>query len=56
MSKNELSTTNGCTALEGFSLTDALSEEMAGMDITFDRVSIPVGGGTVFEMSGENPG
>ena len=56
MSKNEMIPTNGYTALEGFSLTDALSEEMAGMDITFDRVSIPVGGGTVFEMPGENPG
>jgi len=56
MSKNELSTTNSYTALEGFNLADALSEEMVGMNVTFDRVTIPAAGGTVFEVPGAMPG
>ncbi len=56
MSKNELSTTNSYTALEGFNLADALSEEMVGMNVTFDRVTIPAAGGTVFEVPGTLPG
>ena len=57
MSKNELITKdNGFMALEGFNLADALSEELAGMDVTFDRVTIPAAGGTVFEVPGEMPG
>ncbi len=57
MSKNELiSKNNGFMALEGFNLADALSEELAGMDVTFDRVTIPAAGGMVFEVPGEMPG
>ncbi len=56
MSKNELSTTNSYTALEGFNLADALSAEMVGMNVTFDRVTIPAAGGTVFEVPGALPG
>ena len=56
MSKNELTTTNNYTALEGFNLADALSEEMVGMNVTFDRVTIPAAGGTVFEVPGALPG
>jgi len=41
MSNKEISTINSYTALEGFNLADALSEEMVGMNITFDRVMIP---------------
>ena len=56
MNKNELTVTNSFTALQGFSLADALSEEMTGMDVTFDRIKIPAGGSTVFEVPGDAPG
>ena len=56
MSKNELVTTNSYTALEGFNLTEALSEEMVGMNVTFDRVVVPAAGGAVFEVPGALPG
>lgn len=56
MSKNELSTINSFTALKGFNLADAMSEEMVGMDISFDRIKIPAAGGTVFEVPGDESG
>ena len=56
MSKNELSTTNGYTALKDFNLADAMNSELGGMDVTFDRVTIPAAGGTAFELPGELPG
>ncbi len=56
MSKNEMITANSYTALEGFNLANALSEEMVGMNVTFDRVTIPAAGGTVFEVPGALPG
>jgi len=49
-------TTTAFSALKDFNLTEAMSEELAGMDITFDRIKIPSGGGTVFEVPGEEPG
>lgn len=52
MSKNELSNPNSFTALQGFNLADAMSEEMVGMDVSFDRIKIPAGGSTVFEVPG----
>ena len=55
MGKNEIATTN-FMALKGFSLADALSEEMVGMNLTFDRIKIPSGGSTVFEVPGDAPG
>lgn len=55
MSKNEIATTN-FIAPQGFSLSDALSEEMAGMDVNFDRIKIPAGGSTLFEVPGDAPG
>ena len=56
MSKNELSNPNAFTALQGFNLADAMSEEMVGMDVSFDRIKIPSAGGTVFEVPGDAPG
>ena len=56
MSKNELSNPNSYTALQGFNLADAMSEEMVGMDVSFDRIKIPAGGSTVFEVPGSDPG
>ncbi len=56
MSKNEISNPNAFTALQGFNLADAMSEEMVGMDVSFDRIKIPAGGSTVFEVPGIDPG
>ena len=32
-----------------------LQEEMAGLNIQFDRIKVPSGGGLAFEVPGENP-
>ena len=56
MSKNELSNPNSFSALQGFNLADAMSEEMIGMDVSFDRIKIPAGGSTVFEVPGSDLG
>lgn len=56
MNKNEIAIPNSFTALKDFNLAEAMSSELTGMDITFDHVSIPAGGGTVFEVPGELPG
>ena len=56
MTKNEMMTPNSYTALKDFNLADALSSELGGMDISFDRVSIPAAGGQAFEVPGEMPG
>lgn len=44
------------TALKDFNLAEALNSELGGMDISFDRVSIPAAGGQAFEVPGELPG
>ena len=56
MGNNEISNTNNYTALKDFNLAEALSSELGGMDISFDRVSIPAAGGQAFEVPGELPG
>jgi len=48
--------TNNYTALKDFNLAEALTSELGGMDISFDRVSIPAAGGQAFEVPGELPG
>lgn len=57
--KNEnkaLTTTNSAfVALKDFNLNDALSEELSGLSGSFERIKIPAGGMTVFEIPGENP-
>ena len=53
---NELTNPNSYIILKDFSLADAMSEEMTGMDVSFDRIKIPAGGSTVFEVPGEAPG
>lgn len=32
-----------------------LQEEMAGLNITFDKIKVPSGGGIAFEVPGDNP-
>ena len=56
MSTTELSTVKGYTFLRDFDLAAALSEEMTGMRVTFDRVTFPSAGSTVFEVPGALPG
>jgi hypothetical protein len=53
---NELTSKNNYTMLADFDLAEALSSELGGMDVSFDRVTIPAGGGTAFEVPGELPG
>ena len=58
MAKNtEITTTNnaGFLALKNCNLSDTLNEELAGLTVSFDRIKIPSGGGTVFEIPGDNP-
>lgn len=58
MSKNaEITTTNnaGYLALKNLSLTDMVAEEMPGLSFSFERIKIPSGGGTVFEIPGDDP-
>ena len=56
MTKNEMMNPNSYTALKDFNLAEALTSELGGMDISFDRVSIPAAGGQAFEVPGEMPG
>lgn len=56
MGNNEIMSTNNYTALKDFNLAEALTSELGGMDISFDRVSIPAAGGQAFEVPGEMPG
>ncbi len=56
MSKNELAKMTSYTFLKDFNLVDAMNAELGGMDVSFDRVTIPAAGGTTFELPGELPG
>lgn len=56
MSKNEMIPATNYTALKNFNLAEAMASEMNGMDVSFDRVTIPAAGGTTFELPGELPG
>ena len=55
--KNELMNTNetGYLALKNFDFTDFVSAEMDGLTATFERIKIPAGGMTVFEMPSDEP-
>ncbi|ETA80443.1 hypothetical protein [Youngiibacter fragilis] len=44
----------GFLKLVDVDLADNLSEELAGMDLSFERVKIPTGGSTVFEIPGDD--
>ena len=59
MKNNELVTINentGFLQLADFNLDEAISSELDGLDMTFERIKIPSAGSTVFEVPGENPG
>ena len=46
---------SGFLSLENFDLASAIAEEMDGLSITFDRIKLPAGGMTVFEMPSDDP-
>ncbi len=57
MNKNtEIAVVNNYTALKDFNLAEAMASELSGMNISFDRVSVPAAGGLAFELPGELPG
>ncbi len=56
MSKKEMIPMNSYTALKDFNLAETMTSELSGMDVSFDRVTIPAAGGTAFELPGELPG
>ena len=55
MTNNELTVKNqGFMGLADFNFSEGFSEELAGLDSGFDRIKIPAGGGTMFELPSEN--
>lgn len=54
---NEVATLNNESflALQDFNLSDVMAEEMNGLSASFERIKIPIGGGTVFEIPGDDP-
>jgi hypothetical protein len=58
MKKNEteiLLKAEGFMKLSDFNMADAISEELNGLDGGFERIKIPSGGSTAFEVPGEDP-
>ena len=56
MKNNELITTGSAFGkLQDFDLSLALSDELAGLSSSFERIKIPAAGSTVFEVPGEDP-
>lgn len=52
--KNELTTTGaGFLALADFNMNETMTEELEGLEGGFDRVKIPAGGATLFELPGD---
>ncbi len=53
--KNEVTTTGGYASLQGLDvLNEALNDDCQGLEFTFDRIKIPSGGSTAFELPGED--
>ena len=56
MKNNEIAgqrTNEGFLKLVDFNLADTLTEELAGMDLSFERIKLPSGGATMFEIPGD---
>jgi len=56
MNNTDMISSPGFTALKDFNLAEAMSDELGGMDVSFDRITIPAAGGMTFELPGELPG
>ena len=57
MSNNKeliISNQSGFLQVANFNMSETIAEELAGLDLTFDRIKIPSGGGTVYEVPGED--
>lgn len=55
MDKNQLTTgIKGYYALKNFNITGGFMDELVGLDSDFERIKIPAGGGTMFEIPSEN--
>jgi len=46
--------TQGFNALANADFSELMSEELDGLELTFEKIKIPSGGTTVFEISGED--
>lgn len=56
MKNNEIATTNtGFLVLKENDFAATFAEEMEGLTPTFERIKIPAGGATTFEIPGDNP-
>ena len=53
--KNEIVTTENNAFAVSANLSASLSEEMQGLNLTFDRIKVPSGGGLAFEVPSDNP-
>jgi len=52
---NELTVTSGFANLQGLDvLNEALMDDCQGLEFSFDRIKIPAGGSTAFEVPGED--
>lgn len=53
---SEISKINsGFLAVKDINLSDMVSQEMEGLNVSFERIKIPAGGTTMFEIPGDNP-
>lgn len=50
----EVAVTSGYAALANTESMNDMTEDLAGLELTFDRIKIPSGGSTAFEIPGEN--
>ena len=50
----EMATVSGFAALANTDILGDAAEDLAGLTFTFDRIKIPAGGSTAFEIPGEN--
>ena len=50
-----VTTNNAFEELASFNLSDAMSQELEGLSLSFERIKIPAAGSTVFEVPGEDP-
>ena len=49
-----VTTQNAFSELANFNLSDAMSQELEGLSLSFERIKIPSAGSTVFELPGED--
>lgn len=47
---NEITTASGFAALSNMEMMNEFDDDLAGLELTFDRIKIPAGGSTAFEI------